>query len=569
MGGSAELTVNDAEAKSPGSNDAAGDREARWAGWGAGLLALSLYLGSASPFVSSHDTAEFQTLAATGGIAHHGYPTVVLLLQAFAHLPIGTLPFRTALLSCLAGAFAVGLAAWSGARISGRPLAGFFAALALALGFTHWSESSRASVHIFTLAIVAAGFVIAQRLAERPTRGSAFALGLLSGTGLVSHPTALAMVPVVLVAGALALSRRRLRVAHVGLALVGLLVGLSPILYLIDRDRPDQPMNYIHDTLRPDNAEALTGGHVPDSRVGRAIWLLSASQYLKAGTFRPGDQTFWRLKILSLDLFINELPLLGLPLALLGSFVLWRRRNPAALLLSLWLIAVLFLVVWAAHFSMLAMFFLPGLWVLSQLMAVGMARVARTRVALLIVGVLLVAIPFLRLTSRKPPQVLARSSAIANLWVVAPDLWDPFRPDPPWDAYGRGVMRLLPPRAIVLACWEEATTLRYFRYAERLRTDVDILYHCRVPQPAFPAADAAGRPIFCVYPPTLEMTGGRPFVEVGRWARGALWRIDPPRQSPAQSTTVSTSMRSRPGLNSAGGTSRLSTSNASPSESWK
>ncbi len=60
----------------------------------------------------------------------------------------------------------------------------------------------------------------------------------------------------------------------------------------------------------------------------------------------------------------------------------------------------------------------------------------------------------------------------------------------------------------------------------RLTQDVDILYRCGMPRPAFAAADSARRPIFTTYPPTLEMTGGRPFHEVGRWARGGLWRIE-------------------------------------------
>ncbi|HKQ57581.1 MAG TPA: hypothetical protein VJY35_06910, partial [Candidatus Eisenbacteria bacterium] len=118
------------------------------------------------------------------------------------------------------------------------------------------------------------------------------------------------------------------------------------------------------------------------------------------------------------------------------------------------------------------------------------------------------------------------AGALRLLWEVAPAQWSPWHTDATWDTYGRAVMRALPPRAVVLSCWDEATTLRYFRHADVLRDDVDVLYHCRMPRPAFAAADSAGRPIFTTYPPTREMTGGRGFTEVGRWARGGLWRIE-------------------------------------------
>jgi hypothetical protein len=150
----------------------------------------------------------------------------------------------------------------------------------------------------------------------------------------------------------------------------------------------------------------------------------------------------------------------------------------------------------------------------------------RSRAAGIAASVLLLLTPFARLAFLDPPGPLARSGATRAVWRTAPAAWDPFSPDTTWDAYGRGVMRALPPGAVVLSCWEEGTTLRYFRYGEPLRNDVDILYHCRVPVPAFAAADSAGRPVFATYEPTLEATGGRPFHTVGRWTRGGLWRIE-------------------------------------------
>ena len=511
-----------------GPTDGAGPR-ALAAGVIAGAIALLLYSLTASRYVGSHDAAQFQTLARTGGIAHAGYPLLIMLLELFDRLPLFTLPFRANLLSVLSGAVVVAAAAWSGARLAGRAEAGVLAALGLALSLTFWKEATHAGVHVFTLALGVAAFQLALRISTQPTGVSAFALGLLGGLGLVSHLTILALAPVGVAAFAFAARARRLRARHVVLTGAGLLLGLAPLLYLLAHDRPGQPMNYIHDTLRPDNATELSGGDPPVGRVARAAWLLSARQYLGGFIFSPFDDTPRRLRDLTLGGFMNQFPLWGIPLALWGAWVLWRRRDRAGLFLGLWLGGTLFWVAYGAYPEMVPIFFLPGLWVASQLLAVALgALAARSRAAIVAAGLLLVLTPFARLTLADPPGPIARAGVLRGLWHFAPREWDPFTPDTSWDAYGRGVMRTLPPRAVVLACWEEATTLRYFRYAEPLREDVDVHYNCLAPRPAFAAADSAGRPIFTTYAPTLEMTGGRAFGEVGRWARGGLWRIEGP-----------------------------------------
>src|SRR5262249_25539860 len=122
-------------------------------GWIAGAIALVVYVASNQPYVHAGDPGEVQTLASTGGIAPAGYAPVVLLLRAFGHLPISTMGFRANLLSCVAGAVAVGLAAFAGARLSGNALAGGTAALAFALGRSPWKESTEASVHAPALAL--------------------------------------------------------------------------------------------------------------------------------------------------------------------------------------------------------------------------------------------------------------------------------------------------------------------------------------------------------------------------------------------------------------------------------
>ena len=95
--------------------------------WSAGLRArpvalhrgprlLALYVATLSPFVDTNDPAEFQTLAATGGIAHAGYPAYVMLLQLAGSVPIRTLAWRANLLTACFGAVAVAILAYTAYR---------------------------------------------------------------------------------------------------------------------------------------------------------------------------------------------------------------------------------------------------------------------------------------------------------------------------------------------------------------------------------------------------------------------------------------------------------------------
>ncbi len=515
-------------ASGPASSSSRAAQDAARAGWIAGIAAFALYAATTRGTVASHDAAEFQTLAATGGIAHAGYPACVMLLQLFGHLPFGSYALRANLLSCLSGAVAVGLAAALGARIARSALAGLVAAGAFALSLTWWNESTFAGVHALTVALGALAFGLLLRFARAPSGGAAFLIGALSGLALVSHLTSLALGPPVLVTAVLTARAGRLRGTHVALALAGLLVGLTPMAYLLARDAPGQPMNYIADTLRAGSPPELTGSSPPHTRLERLVWLLSARQYFDASPFHPFGEALLRLRILLLTLLANDLPLLGLPLAAFGGVALWRRRGPAAAPLAAWLAGVLFLVLLAASRDMTRIFFLPGLWILSQLLAVGLAAVQRRgAAAFALAAFLLLAAPLARLSLSVPPGPLARRPLLDQVWRAAPADWSPFRTDRGWEDYAHGVMASVGPQALILTCWREATPLRYARFAEGLRPDVEVRYACRDPEPELPAAEREGRPVYTTYPLTSAMTGGRGFRQIGAWKRGGLWLVRP------------------------------------------
>ncbi len=496
----------------------------------AGALSFALYLASNHPFASHHDAAEFQTLARTGGIAHAGYPALILLLRFFGGMPFSTLAFRANLLSGLAGAVAVGLSAYGGARLTGRWWAGLVGAGALALSYSLWSASSVAGVHAFTLALDAALYVLALRFVARPARGTALALGLSLGVGLVSHLTVLAILPALGVAVLLARRTGNLRRIHAILGLVGLLIGLALLAYLWAQDKSDQPMNYLGYTLDLQSGQHFPAGTPPLSRWQRLAWLLSARQVIEQEHFHLFERALPRLKFLAAHAVVNELPWWGLLFAAIGLAALARERRREGLLLGLWLATTLFLLLLGADFASVPDFFMPGTWALSQAAAAGVAAWGNGRHGRIVLsGLLIVAAPALRLVLPHLPVALDRHGALHEAWALWPERFHPFRADRAWDEYGRQVMAGLPARAVLLCCWDEGMTMRYFRYGEVLRKDVDVRITCRHPGRVTHAlAEAARdrRPVFSTFDPAeaeLPVTGSR----VGHWRPGGLFRIRP------------------------------------------
>src|SRR5688572_250551 len=78
------------------------------------LSLLAIYLSAMAPGLTwangGGDGGDLITAAATGGIAHPtGYPLYLLLARLFQLLPVGTLAFRTNLMSAVVTALAAGL----------------------------------------------------------------------------------------------------------------------------------------------------------------------------------------------------------------------------------------------------------------------------------------------------------------------------------------------------------------------------------------------------------------------------------------------------------------------------
>ncbi len=178
------------------------------------VLALSLsvvYLSSMAPGLTwaNHgaDGGDLITAAATNGVAHpSGYPVYLLLARVFQMLPIGTLAFRTNLMSAFAAVCAAllvyilvneSLLHFNGSK---NWLASLASAYAFGLSPLLWSQAVITEVYtlhaLFTAAIL---FLSTDHAySQFPRKYLDALLGLIFGLAMGNHITTILLLPVLI-----------------------------------------------------------------------------------------------------------------------------------------------------------------------------------------------------------------------------------------------------------------------------------------------------------------------------------------------------------------------------------
>jgi hypothetical protein len=218
--------------------------------------AFALYASTVAPGTLFGDPSEYQFIPAILGIAHPpGYAFYTLLAKLWQLLvPVGTVAFRTNLLSCAVGAWVVTavyllvrdlqIALMEEGRdpvkgggespaFTGRVslLAPLFAALALAAAPDLWQHATHANAHVVSAALAATHVWLLCRWWRTGRDGWLAAFGLTLGLAVTHHPITLMGLPayglfILVVRPRILVEWRTL------LPLVGcFLLGLSPLLY--------------------------------------------------------------------------------------------------------------------------------------------------------------------------------------------------------------------------------------------------------------------------------------------------------------------------------------------------
>ncbi|MBW2273163.1 MAG: DUF2723 domain-containing protein [Deltaproteobacteria bacterium] len=205
--------------------------------------ALALYAFTAPRTIALEDDGLFVMAAEFLGIAHPpGYPLFVLIAKLFTLLPVGSVAFRVHLASGVFGAGACSVLWWIVRRLVPRPGVAYVAAAAFAVSELMWSQAIIAEVYTLNLLLFLLLFALSLVYLESPRRGVLAALGLVYGMSLSNHyPLILLATPCL----ALILWPRRRQILRDGwLALPGLLLGLTPYLWMVWRSRHEPAMSF-------------------------------------------------------------------------------------------------------------------------------------------------------------------------------------------------------------------------------------------------------------------------------------------------------------------------------------
>ena len=174
---------------------------------------MGVYLATLAPGLtwanSGADGGDLIAAAATGGVAHPtGYPLYLLLARFFQFLPLGSLAYRTNLMSAVTAAAACVLVYYLVIRFldAQEPnrfwLAGLTAGFGFGLAPLVWSQAVITEVYsLHALFVVLLLYLIETPLSQRFTcRRKAILLGLAFGLALGNHITILFLLPVIVLA---------------------------------------------------------------------------------------------------------------------------------------------------------------------------------------------------------------------------------------------------------------------------------------------------------------------------------------------------------------------------------
>ena len=451
-------------------------------------MALPVYAFRAAPSVLYGDSAEMQTVAQVGGVAHAtGYPTFILLGQLFSHLGWADHAYRITFMSSFFGAAAVTTVVLLLTEIGIPALVAFAGALIYGGTFTFMSAAVRSEV--YTLAVFLSVLALWRTLvALRSHRDRDILLaGFLLGVSLTGH-LAFA-IPVMVLGLALAWSvfaARRARAFPMLLLLLGVfLAGLTPYLYLVWADAGGLPM----DALRiADRSYNPLGRPDPsfDNPWERVWWLVTGRGTMPVAPLEfPPRGLRGRMLASACILFVIELGPLALPLAIAGLRREWRgNRGRAALVAVMAALSAMFAVV-IVETWMLLIFLIPCViytlvFVVRGLEGLAQGLVRRRggglvpRAALCLLAPLIVLAPAHGarhwLEAHPIPRLNFRFEEEAYLHTRAflPTLrgtWGPRR-------FGEEALAVIPRGSMVVARWRELTNLFYFQLVEDRRPDL-------------------------------------------------------------------------------------------------
>ena len=433
----------------------------------AACVACVVYLFTLAPTVFTIDSAEFTLAAYTLGLTHSpGYPTYLLSLHMFQHVPIGDLGYRSNLFSALANSFSVGALTFICQKLCGRWEPAVVAALCFAFSVSVWSVSVVAEIYTFQGAILAAVLLLLERWRRLGHPVSLIAASGVFCLGVANSAGTMLWAPGVAWLALITPQWRVLRGRHI-LALVGVsILALSPILYL-----PIRSLSH---------PEFVAIGTYDAEAVLHPFDLANFDTLLgyMFGRQQFEGYYFANLKVLT---FLSGLTVaffgIGVPLGMWGFWSLWRRDPMLTVGLALTAIPhALFFITWGAVDTVLM--FLPVYLVWTVFLGAGIFMLFRE-----------FSVTSARLIALLPLMMLFVNAPIASLRTATG----------PADQ-ARQRLREAEPYALYIAPWGEGDIMRYYQIVDGMRVDVQVVNRYFVPNdqlvPLIVTAIQRKRPVY-------------------------------------------------------------------------
>lgn len=441
------------------------------------FLVISLfviYLFSAAPDLTwahaGSDGGDLITATATGGVAHPtGYPTFLLVARLFQFLPLGTIAYRTNLMSAVFTALTALLVYDIVVSSPNSPakrnrLAGLIAGCAYGFSPLAWSQAVITEVyplHIFFVALIL--WLLVGRFSHSPNKLlHDIAIGLSMALALGNHLTSVALLPAVLLVGiAPTLSaepdakkgpkRKKdartsidwatINWASLGRRLGAVLIGLVLIYgFILWRASTRAPVNWGH-------ADNLVN-----------LWaLVSGALYQRLAFTLPIDEVL--LRVISVaQLLLTQFGILGL---VVGLYHFWGNFSLSRLSLSIGWVALantIFSLGYASldsYVYLLPLFCVFAIWIGFGIGSIS-RQLARQKnwLSLGVSGVLLVSL--LAMALMNYPKV---------------DLSKDHRAE----KFAKAVFATLPPQAIVVTNDRALFSLWYYHFVLKERQDIAVL----------------------------------------------------------------------------------------------
>jgi hypothetical protein len=429
-----------------------------WLGVGVTLAAFILYLFTLAPSVMPGDYAEFQMSAAVLGVPHPtGYPLYIILGKLFTVLPFGDVAYRVNLSSAvyMAGAvallYAVGLRILRLVGLSRVWWASGVGALLFAVAPTVWSMSLVARSYALNALLV--GCVVFSLVEWRRTRNSRwfYVACLLVGLSMVHHGTTYLLLPaygLYLLLVEVERHRRKedsKRVVRWALGVLSLLVGLSPMLFLVYRFLWGAPYYWGNPSSWKDFFSLLTGGPFHNQVMGYG----------------------WGTQLERVGFGISELSaqytLLGIVLGFVGLVVLWSSARGEAMLLTLMMAGNFF---FAMNYSLVGyLYFIPTYLLWGVLMIIGLGWLAA--------GVARIAGERFGVTSLRVGATLVALGMVAGVAYLALSRYQAIDQSGQTATRDKALTLLnaAPQGASLYLDWEDLSVVRFYRMVYGMRLD--------------------------------------------------------------------------------------------------